>query len=315
MEYRTLGRTGFNVSRLCFGALTIGPLQANLPVNEGARVIRKALEYGVNFIDTAEYYRTYPYIKEALKSWTDEVFITTKSYAYTSEGMKRSLEKALRELKRDYIDIFLLHEQESILTIKGHWEAMEYLLKAKRDGKVRAVGISTHCVAGVTAAAGIPEIDVIHPLINIKGIGIQDGTASDMLKAIKQAARAGKGLYGMKALGGGNLLASYDEAISYVLGIKELTSVAIGMQTLDEVEYNVRVFNREEIPPALQSKVKRKPRRLHIEEWCQGCGACVKRCQAGAVKLVNNKAVVNENLCRLCGYCGAVCPEFCIKII
>ncbi|MBM7855025.1 aryl-alcohol dehydrogenase-like predicted oxidoreductase [Desulfohalotomaculum tongense] len=315
MQYRHLGNTGFKVSRLCFGALTIGPLQANLPVAQGARVLRRALEYGVNFIDTAEYYQTYPYIKEALKGWTSGVYITTKSYAYTREGMQKSLHRALQELNRDYIDIFLLHEQESILTIKGHWEAMEYLLQAKQAGKVRAVGISTHCVAGVTAAASIPEIDVIHPLINIDGIGIQDGTAADMLEAIKSAARAGKGLYGMKALGGGNLLASYDRAIQYVLGIDELSAVAVGMQTIEEVEYNVRVFNGEEIPAALQSRVRRKPRQLHIEEWCRGCGACVERCQAGALKVVNNKAVVDKKLCRVCGYCGAVCPEFCIKII
>ena len=115
------------VSRLCFGALTIGPLQANLPVREGAAVIRKALESGVNFIDTAELYRTYPYIREALRGFTGDVAICSKCYAYTRQDMQKSVEKALIELDRDYIDIFMLHEQESALTIKGHWEAYEYL--------------------------------------------------------------------------------------------------------------------------------------------------------------------------------------------
>ncbi|MCL5290108.1 MAG: aldo/keto reductase, partial [Firmicutes bacterium] len=67
MQYRVLGRTGFKVSRLCFGALTVGPLQAGLPVAEGAGVIRRAIDYGVNLIDTAELYGTYSYIREALK--------------------------------------------------------------------------------------------------------------------------------------------------------------------------------------------------------------------------------------------------------
>ena len=62
MEYRLLGQTGMKVSRLCFGALTIGPLQAKLPLGEGVAVIRAALAAGVNFIDTAQLYGTYPYI-------------------------------------------------------------------------------------------------------------------------------------------------------------------------------------------------------------------------------------------------------------
>jgi aryl-alcohol dehydrogenase-like predicted oxidoreductase len=69
MIYTELGRTGLSVSRLCFGALTVGPLQSNLPLNEGAAVIRYALEQGVNFIDTAKLYGTYPYIREALRGW------------------------------------------------------------------------------------------------------------------------------------------------------------------------------------------------------------------------------------------------------
>ncbi|HRU42362.1 MAG TPA: aldo/keto reductase, partial [Candidatus Diapherotrites archaeon] len=58
MDYRILGSTGLRVSRLCFGSLTIGPLQAGLDIEEGASVIRAAFDMGVNFIDTAELYRT-----------------------------------------------------------------------------------------------------------------------------------------------------------------------------------------------------------------------------------------------------------------
>lgn len=315
LQYRLLGRTNINVSRLCFGALTVGPLQANLPVEQGAAVIRRALEAGVNFIDTAEFYQTYHYIREAIRGRSSKVIITSKSYAYTYEDMEKSVQQALQALERDYIDIFLLHEQESILTIRGHWQAVEYLLEAKRLGLIRAIGISTHTVDAVRAAAEIPEFDIIHPLINIDGVGIQGGTVEDMLAAIRQAYAAGKGIYGMKALGGGNLISKAQEAFSYILGLKELSSVAVGMQSIAEVDYNLHIFNNEFIAPELESLVRKQNRKLHIEEWCRGCGACVERCGAGALNIVNERAVVDTSLCRLCGYCGAVCPEFCIKVI
>lgn len=315
MQYRVLGKTGLKVSRLCFGALTIGPLQANLTKAEGAKVIRKALEAGVNFIDTAELYRTYSYIREAIRGYNNDVIIASKCYAYTYKEMRESVKKALEELGRDYIDIFMLHEQESILTIKGHWEAMEYLLEAKDKGIVRAVGVSTHHVEGVLGAASVPEIDVIHPLINMAGIGIRGGNTEDMIKAIKAAAGAGKGLYAMKALGGGNLIGRTEEAFSFVMSISELASVAVGMNTIDEVEYNACIFSGRPVDESLKSKVKRRPRRLHIEEWCRGCGRCVEKCLQGALRISGGKLEVDRDRCILCGYCGAACPDFCIKVI
>ncbi|OPX83694.1 MAG: General stress protein 69 [Pelotomaculum sp. PtaB.Bin013] len=315
MQYRVLGRTGITVSRLCFGALTIGPLQANLPLAEGVGVIRRALDAGVNFIDTAELYGTYPYIREALRDFGREVIVVSKCYAYTGQGMRESVEKALKMIDRDYIDIFMLHEQESILTIKGHWEAIEYLLKAREKGYVRAIGVSTHHVEGVLGAAAVPEIDVIHPLLNMAGIGIQGGTAHDMLQAIKKAFSAGKGIYAMKALGGGHLLSRSEEAFQYILSISELASVAVGMSSPDEVEYNTLLFSGQPVPPRLKSKIARQPRRLCIEEWCLGCGECVRRCMSEAISLSGGKAVANMAKCTLCGYCGSVCPEFCIKVI
>lgn len=315
MQYRKLGNTGMKVSRLCFGTLTIGPLQRGLRLSEGARLIRAALEMGVNFIDTAEIYGCYPYIKEALAGFTEKAIVASKSYAHTGEGMEQSLRRCLQELHRDYIDIFLLHEQESIFTIKGHWEAVEYLVRARERGLVRAIGISTHYVAGVRDAASVPEIDVIHPIINKSGIGIQDGGVDEMLEAISFAALMGKGIYGMKCLGGGHLIPEMDEAMDFILAVPELAAVAVGMQSREELTYNIAKFSGAVPDMNLSEQLRGKPRRLHVEEWCRGCGRCVEKCTAGALQVLNGRAQVNERLCRLCGYCASVCPEFCIKVI
>ena len=76
-------------------------------------------------------------------------------------------------------------------------------MDSKAKGIIRAVGISTHSVSAVRAAIEVSEIDVIFPIINIEGLGILHGTKADMEQAIRQASQKGKGVYAMKALGGG----------------------------------------------------------------------------------------------------------------
>lgn len=314
MKYMKLGNTGIEVSRLCFGALVIGPLQADLPVGDGAGVIVEALRRGVNFIDTAEIYGTYPHIREAVKRFRDKPVIASKSYAYTAEGAKRSLEKARKEMDIDYVDIFLLHEQESRLTLKGHREALEYYISAKQKGLIRAVGVSTHNIEAVEACAKMPEIDVIHPIINKSGIGICGGTVDEMLSAIRKAYGGGKGIYGMKALGGGNLLGSYEESMRFVLDIPFIHSVAVGMKSVEEVVMNACVFEGVETPDEIKKRLQIQKKELHIDAWCRGCGKCVERCGQGALEIVGGKAFINSQKCILCGYCGSVCPVFAIKV-
>ncbi len=315
LERRMLGKTGIVVSRLCFGTLTIGPMQARLPVDEGARLLRAALLRGVNFVDTAEIYGTYPYIRQAISGLRrEEVVIASRSYDYSYEGMRSTVEAALGSLALDYIDVFLLHEQESALTLKGHSEALRYLADARDAGKVRAIGVSSHHVACVRAACEIPEIDVIHPLLNMSGIGIPDGSALDMLEAVREARRAGKGIYSMKALGGGALLAEIDEAFAFVLDEPSIDSVAVGIKTLDELEMDLAIFEGRRPGDSLRERTRRD-KALIIEAWCTGCGRCVDRCGHDALKVVGRRAEVDVSRCVLCGYCQAACPELCMKVV
>lgn len=314
MEYVKLGQTSLEVSKLCFGALTIGPLQRGLSPKEGSRIIRRALELGVNFIDTAELYETYDHIRLAMQGLdlSRPIIIATKSYAYTREGMLKSLEDARKGLGLDVIPIFLLHEQESSHTLRGHWPALEVLWDAQKEGIVQAVGISTHHVQGVLAAAEIPDIDVISPLINKTGIGIQGGSRGDMLTAIKQAKAKGKGIYAMKPLGGGHLLASWSESLDYLLHKEDIDSIAVGMKNIEEVQSNVAFFKgKRDLSTPTETT-----RRLHIDDWCIGCGSCVNACPNGALEIQEGMAVVaHPEQCVFCGYCGASCPEFAIKVI
>ena len=315
MKRYPLGNTGISVSKICFGSLTMGPLQRNLSANEGASLIEYAYERGVNFIDTAELYETYAHIKAALKNIQREDFIiASKCYAYSEETAQQSFEKALREMGTDYVDVFMLHEQMSEHTIRGHYEAIEYFLKMKQEGKIRAFGISTHYVSGVLGAMKYPEIQIVHPITNVNGLGIQDGTRVDMEMALKRYKETGGGILGMKPLGGGNLLSSVDACFDYILKQNYIDSIAFGMQSFDEIDYNIKRVNGEQIPEQLALKVAKNDKKLQIADWCIGCGACVKKCDHKALSLEGQMAVVDRSRCVLCGYCSSVCPEFCIKV-
>lgn len=314
MQYTELGKTGITVSRMCFGALIIGPLQVNLKPGEGAHVIRAALERGVSFIDTAELYGTYDHIREALKGLDKRPVIATKSYAWNAEGAAQSVENARRGLDADVLDIFMMHEQESRLTLRGHREALEFYLNEREKGRIKAVGVSTHNVEVVKAICEMPEIDVVHPLVNKSGIGIGDGTIDDMLEAVSKAWECGKGVYSMKPLGGGNLLHSYEECMDFVLDLPFIHSIAIGMQNIDEVEMNVLRFEGEDIPERLKESAAIREKHLHIDYWCASCGKCIERCGQGALSLVDGEVTADRDKCVLCGYCGSVCPQFAIKI-
>lgn len=313
MNYNELGKTGIQVSKVCFGGLTVGPLQKNMSPQEGGKIIRYAFDKGVNFIDTAQLYQTYPHIKEAMKGLKrEEIVIASKSYAYDKRTAMDSVKEALDQLDTDYIDVFMLHEQESEHTLRGHYEALETFIELKEKGIIRAVGLSTHAIAGVKAASKYKEIEVIHPILNISGLGIIDGSRDEMYEAIRDFHG---GVYSMKPLGGGNLLNRVEDSFDYILSLDGIDSIAVGMQNTDEIDYNINRFMNLENSSHLKNRLRSQPRQLHIADWCINCKKCIERCQHGGLEEGTNRPLIRRDKCVLCGYCAAVCSEFCIKVI
>jgi 1-deoxyxylulose-5-phosphate synthase len=163
MEYRTLGRTGMQVSALALGTVELGldygiamPAEFGRPTEaEAGKLIDLALDSGINLIDTARAYgESEAVLGRALRNRRQQVVLATKVRTQRPDGtassgaelrqlMERSLEDSLRELQTDYIDIWMIHNVDAELLGRLDLVA-EVFADARRAGKVRAVGGSTY---------------------------------------------------------------------------------------------------------------------------------------------------------------------------
>ena len=315
MKKIILGRTGIEVTELCFGTLPIGPLQKNESVETAADVIAYALESGINFVDTAQVYRTYPQIKLAIEKSGIIPVISTKSSAKTYEEMEVAVQESLTEIGVSKIDIFLLHAARvNNNALDELDEPLQCLLDYKAKGLIGVVGISTHVVDVVKAAAKHPDIDIVFPLLNQLGMGILGGTKAQMEVAINECHKNNKGIFIMKALAGGNLSSSYKEAMDYITDFSQgRFACALGMLNQDEVTMNIQYFSNEVISHELSDKCI-NAKKFVIMPQCKKCGNCIKMCHSGAISMGETKAEIDALKCIKCGYCVSACPQFVIRM-
>jgi aryl-alcohol dehydrogenase-like predicted oxidoreductase len=152
MEYRTLGRTGVKVSTHCLGAMMFGPW-GNTNDDECVRIIHRALDAGINFVDTADGYgegRSEEIVGRALKGRRDDVVLATKVHGRMGPGIDdegnsrlwimREVENSLRRLGTDHIDLYQIHRPDPDTEVE---ETLGALTDLVRQGKVRYLGCST----------------------------------------------------------------------------------------------------------------------------------------------------------------------------
>jgi len=315
MNKRKLGKSDLLVSEMCFGTLVMSSLQANLSLREGQKLIEEAIDYDINFFDTAHLYMTYDYFANLTPRKKNNIIIASKSYSYGFDEMMGDIEFGLRSIKRDYFDIFMLHEQDSTLTLKGHKPALEAIIKAKEEGKVRSLGVSTHSVKFVKSLVLHSEFEVIHPIFNKDGIGYKDGTTNEQEEAIKALYGANFGVYLMKPLGGGKLYRDFFSALSYAKNFVFKHSVAVGVKNEEELLVDVAIFN-DEYSESLEEKLNLEEKRLfYRRELCDFCYNCLNSCPFSALSKGGEGINIDSSKCNLCGYCISECENFALRIL
>ncbi|WP_327235937.1 aldo/keto reductase [Streptomyces sp. NBC_01317] len=165
MQYRTLGRTGIKVSPYALGTLMFASAIGNADHEDSIRVIHKALDAGINFVDTADAYGdSEEVVGKALKGRRDHVVLTTKvsrpmGQDPNQQGTSRrwittAVENSLRRLRTDYIDLYQIHRVDPTTDVEETLSALTDLI---RSGKVRAIGSSNTPASGIVEAQWVAE--------------------------------------------------------------------------------------------------------------------------------------------------------------
>jgi aryl-alcohol dehydrogenase-like predicted oxidoreductase len=251
MDIVEFGKTGLRVSRLAFGTGTHGwagrSQQTDLGIDKLADLLRLAYDHGVNFWDAADMYGSHPHIAKALAGLPrDKVVIATKTSAQNGEQVTWNVERFLRELSTDVLDVVLLHFMTKADWPRTHADAMKALSRAKEQGKVRAVGVSCHGLGPLRAAAETDWAEVVLARINPAGVNM-DASPAKVVPIIERLYASGKAVWGMKVLGCGQLARKTRVAIQYVLKLGVVHSLVIGTSAREQLLENVRLV--EELAP------------------------------------------------------------------
>lgn len=317
MEYRTLGKTGLNISRLGFGGIPIQRIDA-----AGTKVLMHQLkDAGINYIDTARGYTvSESYLGEALEGIREHFVLATKSMARTKDAMARDIETSLANLRTDYIDLYQIHNPNpaQLEQVCGPDGALQALLEAKEAGKIGHIGITAHSTEVFERALNLNWVETImfpYNLVETQGE-----------KLIRKCAEKNIGFIAMKPLAGG-ALEDATLALRFLCADENVSVVIPGMAAPEELRQNLAAVN-DTAPLSPEEKEKILQIRSTLgTQFCRRCGYCLPCREGIAIPSVflfegylsryglaewardrYNALSVKASACIGCGACESRCP-------
>jgi predicted aldo/keto reductase-like oxidoreductase len=284
LVYRTLGRTGLKLPVINMGVMN----------SDNPNLIRAALDSGIVLLDTAHAYmqgRNEEVIGSVIKGRPrDSYFIGSKvslpqdrttgrylSGATEAEFLKK-LDLSLKRLGIDHVDI-LYHHNVSLRESASHEPVLNAMTKAKKEGKFRFAGITTHT----------NEPEVIHAAVDAKFYDViltsynyQQKHVAEVRDAIARAAQAGLGIVGMKAIRGGSRqtpsVRNSAAALKWVLQDPHVHTIVPGFTTFDQLEVDLAVMEDINLNDAEKKDLQKEASLPGL--YCQGCRECLGQCVA-----------------------------------
>ena len=259
----TLGTTGITTNKNAFGAL---PIQ-RISDEKAVYLLRKAYENGITFFDTARLYSDSEHkVGLAFKGMRDKVFLATKTGAADAEGFWKDLETSLENLQTDYIDIYQFHNPAFCPKPGDESGLYDAALEAKRQGKIRHIGITNHrlSVAHEAIDSGLYET-LQFPFCYL-------ATEKD-IELVEKCKEKNMGFIAMKALSGG-LITNSAAAYAYLAQYNNVLPIW-GVQRETELDEFLSYIDN---PPKLTEEIKEliaKDRQELLGDFCRGCGYCM----------------------------------------
>jgi predicted aldo/keto reductase-like oxidoreductase len=318
MKTVRLGKTERQVSRVGFGGI---PIQ-RLAEGEAVKVVRRCLDLGITFYDTATGYTTSEErIGRALAGRREQVIIATKTPARDKATAEEHLEQSLKRLNTDYLDLWQFHNistveaYEQVLGPKG---AMEAAQEALRAGKIRHIGITSHSMDMALKAVPSGHFETIQFPFNF----VTHEPAKELLPL---AEAHDVGFIAMKPLAGG-LLDEANLAIKYLLQFENVLPDP-GFQKVEEVEQIVDIVNGSwELTPQERQELERIRAEVGTR-FCRRCEYCQPCPEGVRIPVMMNihsfwrrmpaerffsgriaQAVESARHCVQCGECEEKCP-------
>jgi uncharacterized protein len=273
ITYRVLGKTGMKVSSVGYGAM----------ITSDPTVITRAADMGINYFDTSRGYsggQNERMVGAALGAKRKNVFISTKCDTKDKQGVLGELETSLKELNTDYLDVWLLHGKNSPDAIPD--DLVDALRTAKKQGKARFVGISTHELPSIVDRVLECKLDIVQTMYSF-------ASAASYGPALEKLHQAGVGLVAMKVMaraigrpGRGAPAAPprpanfAPAALKWVLKNPSIGTTVPSMTDIDQLEQNFRVMAEKFTDD--DSKVLVARLQEITPYFCRMCGSCKGQC-------------------------------------
>jgi predicted aldo/keto reductase-like oxidoreductase len=266
MQKIRLGKTDLMVTRLGFGGI---PIQ-RLSEGDAVAVVRRCFDLGINYYDTANGYSTSEErIGKAVKGHRHEVFIATKTFPGTPEIIEQNLDLSLKRLGTDYIDVYQFHGVNDMPTLQkildpenGLYKIFE---KAKKAGKIRHIGITSHQMDAAKAQVKSGKFETIMFPFNF----ITNEPAKELLPLCR---KNDIGFIVMKPLAGG-MLDNATIAFKYLLQFPDIVAIP-GIEKIHEIEEIFKIYQKStKITSTERKKMQQMTEELGTR-FCRRCDYC-----------------------------------------